>query len=510
MTRNIAILIVLVGVLLATRGVAQQGAAPPVTAGGTVPSTAPAATTPAPTPATTPAAATPAATVPGAARVKSADALPLDGREGRPLAIENFRPQSMLRVKQTPLTRASFPAIDIHTHLRFKLKQTAQQLDEWVATMDRENIALTVSLDATLGPQLGEHLAYLKPHADRFIVFAHIDWKGQGKDDDPASWDCQREDFARRVAKDLKAAKEQGIAGLKIFKDFGLTYKNADGSYLKIDDPRFDEIWSTCGQLGLPVIMHVADPAAFFLPIDEKNERWEELSRHPDWSFYGEKFPKREDLLAAMLRVIEKHKQTTFIGAHVASNSEDLTTVSQWLDKHPNLYVEIASRIAELGRQPVTARKFFVRYQDRILLGTDGPWPEDRLHSYWRFLETDDEYFPYSEKSFPPQGLWHIYGISLPQEVLRKVYADNALKLIPPAREKYTKQAERLLKLHPPAVPLPAAVIPPATTPPAAVPPAAGTPAAPPASGTPPAANPPTAVPPTTPPPASPAKPAAK
>ncbi len=424
-------------------------------------------------------------TAPATLPAETPAAPPLDGREGRQLLLESFRPQPMLRVKQTLLKHASVPAIDIHTHLRFKIKQTAQQLDDWVATMDRENIALAVSLDATLGPTLDEHLAFLKPHSDRFVVFAHIDWKGPGgKDDDPASWDCQREDFAKRVARDLKAAKEQGIAGLKIFKDFGLTYKGPDGKHLKIDDPRWDEIWSTCGQLGLPVIMHVADPAAFFQPIDEKNERWEELSRHKDWSFYGPEHPKREDLLAAMLRVIEKHRQTTFIGAHVASNSEDLTTVSQWLDKHPNLYVEIASRISELGRQPFTARKFFVRYQDRILLGTDGPWPEERLHAYWRFLETDDEYFSYSEKPFPPQGLWQIYGVSLPQEVLKKIYADNALKLIPAARDKYAKQAERLLKLHPPVAIPPVVVPPPMATPPAVpatppVVPAASAPATP-------------------------------
>ena len=165
---------------------------------------------------------------------------------------------------------------------------------------------------------------YGHKYPDRFAIFANIDWQGDGKADDPASWDCQRPDFARRVARELAAAKERGACGVKIFKQFGLEYKNADGSLLKIDDPRWDGIWQACGELGLPVLIHVADPAAFFLPIDETNERWEELHRHPEWSFYGPQFPKRDDLLAAFYGVVKRHPKTTFIAAHVASNAEDL------------------------------------------------------------------------------------------------------------------------------------------------------------------------------------------
>jgi predicted TIM-barrel fold metal-dependent hydrolase len=193
----------------------------------------------------------------------------------------------------------------------------------------------------------------------------------------------------------------------------------------------------------LPVLIHVADPAAFFLPIDETNERWEELHRHPEWSFYGPQFPRREKLLADFLRVVERHPRTVFIGAHLASNSEDLATLGQWLDRYPNLVVEIASRIAELGRQPFTARRFLIQYQDRLLFGTDGPWPEERLRLYWRFLETEDEYFPYSERPFPPQGFWNIYGVNLPDEVLRKIYYENALRVLPGAREKLETQQQR-------------------------------------------------------------------
>jgi len=179
------------------------------------------------------------------------------------------------------------------------------------------------------------------------------------------------------------------------------------------------------------VLIHTADPVAFFEPIDAENERWEELSRHPDWSFHGEDFPSHDELLAARNRVIARHPGTVFIGAHVANYPEDLARVGEWLDAYPNLYVEIAARIAELGRQPYTAERFFRRYADRILFGTDGPRSHGRLVPHWRFLETRDEYFRYADEPFPPQGLWNIYGLGLPDDVLRKVYHENAARLIP-------------------------------------------------------------------------------
>jgi predicted TIM-barrel fold metal-dependent hydrolase len=338
----------------------------------------------------------------------------------------------MIKVPEHQLKRAKFPVVDIHTHFRHTFRGGAEELTAWVELMDRNNIAMCVSLDGQWGEHFDEHTKLLwDKYRDRFAVFANIDWLGSGRVGEPATWDCQRPDFARRVARELAALKTRGACGVKIFKQFGLEYKNADGSLIKIDDSRFDEIWQACGELKLPVLIHVADPAAFFLPIDETNERWEELHRHPEWSFYGPKFPKREDLLAALLRVVKRHPQTIFISAHVASNAEDLAEVATWLDEHPNLYVEIASRIAELGRQPVTARKFLIKYQDRVLFGTDGPWPEVRVRLYWRFLETEDEYFPYSERPFPPQGLWNIYGVNLPDDVLQKIYYENTTKLLP-------------------------------------------------------------------------------
>jgi predicted TIM-barrel fold metal-dependent hydrolase len=361
----------------------------------------------------------------------------LDGREGRQLLLENFRPVPMLKVGRHEPARAKFPVVDVHTHFRHKFRGGADELAQWIELMDRHQIAVCVSLDGQWDELLEEHARLLwTKYKDRFAIFVNIDWQGAGKTDDPASWDCQRPDFARRVVRQLAAAKERGACGVKIFKQFGLTYRNPDGSLLRIDEERWDGIWRACGELGLPILIHTADPVAFFEPIDERNERWEELHRHPDWSFHGPRSPRHSELLAALNRVVERHPRTTFIAAHVANNAEDLTTVGHWLDKYPNLYLEIASRIGELGRQPFSARKFLIKYQDRVLFGTDGPWPEERLRRYWQFLETDDEYFPYSEKEFPPQGFWNIYGVSLPDEVLRKIYHENAARIVPSIKER--------------------------------------------------------------------------
>jgi len=368
---------------------------------------------------------------------------PLDGRDGRQLLLENYRPEPALRVDRTSITQAKIPTIDVHTHFRLKLR-SADQLDEFVKVMDQNNIAMCVSLDGHLGDELTDHIEFLARYPGRFAVLANIDWRGQGKSDEPATWDCHREDFARRMAVQIRDAKRRGVIGLKIFKDLGLTIRNPDGSLVRVDDRRWDPIWSACAELALPVLIHTADPVAFFQPIDAKNERWEELHRHPDWSFYRPGYPSHAELLAQLLDVVERHPKTSFIAAHVANNAEDLQTVSKWLDTYPNLYVEFASRINELGRQPYTARKFLIKHQDRILFGTDGPWPETRLRLYWRFLETYDEYFPYSEKEFPPQGLWNIYGVGLPDDVLQKIYRENALKLLPALKPNYERAVEAI------------------------------------------------------------------
>jgi predicted TIM-barrel fold metal-dependent hydrolase len=335
------------------------------------------------------------------------------------------------------MTRAGFPVVDVHTHLGFKLKGDPTALDGLVSVMDRNNIAVCVSLDGRLGSQLVEHQKYLwTKYRDRFVIFAHLDWIGEGHQDQPETWACNQPGFVRHTVEQLKAAKESGVSGLKFFKRFGLGHRNADGSLIQIDDRRWDPIWNVCGELGLPIIMHTADPSAFFEPIDKTNERIEELSRHPDWSFAGDQFPTRAELHTARLNVVRRHRGTTFLAAHLGNDGEDLAETSRWLDENPNLYVEFASRISELGRQPYSARDFLTKYADRILFGTDGPWPEKRIRLYWRFLETRDQYFRYSEYAYPPQGFWRIYGVDLEPEVLEKIYHGNAARIIPGVQER--------------------------------------------------------------------------
>ena len=355
------------------------------------------------------------------------------------LPLSEFRPRSTLKVAKTDLQHAKFPVIDVHNHFFFRYKGQRERLDEYVQVMDKNNIAISISLDAVLGKET-DHLKYLgQKHRNRLVSFAHIDFQGDGEKSDPATWASSQTGFVRTCVEQLQVAKESGILGIKFFKSFGLKYKNADGSLIKIDNPRWDPIWETCGRLDLPIIIHVADPVAFFDPIDARNERIEELGRHPDWSFHGAAFPSREELLAARNRVLKRHPETIFIGAHVANNGEDLARVGQWLDQYPNLVIEFASRINELGRQPYSSRDFFIKYQNRILFGTDGPWEDARLKLYWRLLETRDEYFPYSDKQPPPQGFWRIYGIHLPDDVLEKVYFRNALRIMPRLKPVYQK-----------------------------------------------------------------------
>lgn len=361
----------------------------------------------------------------------------LDGEDGRDLSLRQFQPQSRLVLPRTDIRHAKFPVVDVHTHFFIKMRHNEQALADFISVMDRNRIRVCVSLDGMLGEQLDAHFQFLhRQHRDRFVIFAHVDWRGDGAEDDPGSWACQRPGFAERTAEQLAAAVRRGVSGLKVFKQLGLGYRDPDGRLIPIDDPRWDPIWAACGSLGIPVLIHSGDPAAFFDPIDRFNERWEELSRNPSWSFHGRDFPSLDELTAARNRVVARHPKTQFIAAHLASSEHDLATLASWLDTYPNLHLDIASRISELGRQPYRARDFLIRYADRILFATDGPQPEARLHAYWRFLETWDEAFDYSEKVPPPQGLWQIDGVGLPDEVLRKVYYQNAAKLIPGVRER--------------------------------------------------------------------------
>jgi predicted TIM-barrel fold metal-dependent hydrolase len=228
----------------------------------------------------------------------------------------------------------------------------------------------------------------------------------------------------------LEESFKAGAKGLKFHKSLGLGVRHKDGTLMKVDDPKLDPIMEVCAKHHRPIMIHTADPAAFFTPLDRFNERWHELNTHPDWLFFGRDYPPQKELLAQFIRLVSRNPKTTFIGAHFGNNAEDVATVAKWLDENPNLYVDIDARISELGRQPYTARKFFLKYQDRVLFGTDTT-PNDResYRIYYRFLETDDEYFD-CQKSHHLQGFWMIYGVFLPKDVLAKIYYKNADRIL--------------------------------------------------------------------------------
>jgi predicted TIM-barrel fold metal-dependent hydrolase len=229
------------------------------------------------------------------------------------------------------------------------------------------------------------------------------------------------------MSKQIEDAVRRGARGLKILKEFGLEVKTKSGELLKIDDPRLNPMWSTCGRLGIPVAIHVGDPDAFFEPIDAHNERYDELSHFPEWSFYGNGFPSKRSLVDALARVFEAFPGTTFLSLHVGNWPENLDYVSEILKKHSNVFVDLGAREAELGRQPNRARKFFLEFQDRIVFGTDMRPEPTMYHNYFRWLETDDDYFEYY--GYPLQGRWKIYGLNLPAPVLKKIYSKNAEKI---------------------------------------------------------------------------------
>jgi len=354
------------------------------------------------------------------------------------LPVEQFQLRSMLHVHETKVERAAYPVIDIHTHIthagglegpgniRF-----AASAEECLAVMDRKNIQTMVNLTGGYGANLQQAIDKLQTaHPGRFLVFTEPAWSKAGD-----------ADYPRAQADLIEDAHKRGAKGLKVLKTLGLYLREnvTTGKLVRIDDRRFDPMWEAAGALKMPVAIHSSDPEAFFLPIDRYNERWEELHAHPDWSFYGKDFPSNRELQEARRNVMRRHPRTQFICLHVA-DSEDLAYVSECLDEHKNMHVEIAARIGELGRQPRTAFQFIEKYQDRMMFGTDAiphgtQTPQqvfnDQLYEiYYRFLETRDEYFDYAPAPVPPQGRWRIYGIGLPDQILKKVYYQNASRLL--------------------------------------------------------------------------------
>lgn len=341
------------------------------------------------------------------------------------MLLQNFRPKPQLVTRVTEVRKPRFPVIDAHNHLgeSFGGGWDQKPLAELLDRLDEAGIALYVDLDGGWGEDiLQRHLDYFKVRApERFRVFGGVDW---------SRWPEMGDAFPEYAARQLEVQKVWGADGLKIWKAFGLKVRDHKGELVRVDDLRLDPIWQTAGELGLPVLIHVADPVAFFEPVDETNERWEELQENPDWVFTSPPFPPFMEIINGLYNLVRRHPETTFIGAHVGCYAENLAWVGKMLDDCPNYYVDIAARLGELGRQPYSARRFFLQYQDRILFGSDfGPDPE-AYRLYYRFLETDDEYFNYNVGEVPQQGRWYIYGIFLPDEVLEKVYFRNAQKLL--------------------------------------------------------------------------------
>ncbi|HEU4573167.1 MAG TPA: amidohydrolase family protein [Candidatus Limnocylindrales bacterium] len=338
----------------------------------------------------------------------------------------------MLRVPRHDVPRPRVPAVDAHNHLgsAFGGDWATRSPAELGPVLDAAGIAAIVDLDGGWGEGLRREVErWREGLPGRVAVFAGLDY-GRWPDD-PA--------FGETEAARLRDGVAAGAAGLKVWKTLGLRARGPDGRLVAVDDPRLDPLWAAAGELGIPVTIHVADPIAFFEPLDGRNERWEELHDNPDWHVWPTRprgrpgldgFPPFDELIDGLEALVVRHPATTFIGAHVGCAVEDLDRVSAILESCPNFHVDLAARIAELGRQPYTAREFFLRWPDRIVFGTDlGPDPA-MYAIHYRFLETRDESFDYGLDDPPSQGRWQIHGLGLTDDVLAAVYAGNARRLI--------------------------------------------------------------------------------
>ena len=333
----------------------------------------------------------------------------------RPLTFEEYNPESMLKVPGQEITRAKFPFIDVHNHQR---RHSPTSLAEVVREMDAMNMAIMVNLSGGTGPALRDQVLLNERVAPgRFVTFANLNFA----DTDDPQWG------ARSAAQLERDVKEGGARGLKIAKNVGMTLRDKAGKRVPTNDARFDPVWAKAGELGIPVLIHTGEPPAFFLPVDAKNERWLELTLHPSRGRFGDDVPDFTALMAEQHAIFRKHSKTTFISAHLGWYGNDLAFLGKLLDELPNMMAELGAVIYEPGRQPRFAREFFTKYQDRILIGKDS-WVPSEYKTYFRVLESNDEYFPYHKKY---HAFWAMYGLGLPDEVLKKVYYGNALRVIP-------------------------------------------------------------------------------
>jgi predicted TIM-barrel fold metal-dependent hydrolase len=328
--------------------------------------------------------------------------------------FETYDPVSTLVVPEHKLTKSKFPFIDVHNH---QWNMGSGDLGNLITDMDKLNMKVMVNLSGGNGNGLKRMIENIKDHyPKRFIVFANVSFDNVGSN----GW-------TKKAVKQLEEDVKNGANGLKIFKNLGFSVKDINGKRVTIDDPRLDAIWEKCGELKIPVIIHTADPKPFWDPEDEHNERWLEIKTHPERKRGADNPAPWETLIEEQHRMFMKHPKTTFIAAHFGWYANNLNKLDSLLTQMPNVVVEFGAVIAELGRQPKAARKFFEKYQDRILFGKDS-WVPEEYATYFRVLETDDEYFPYHKKY---HAFWRMYGIGLPDSILKKVYYKNAIRIIP-------------------------------------------------------------------------------
>ena len=342
------------------------------------------------------------------------------------MPLDRYEPTSMLVTRETRVPRARFPFVDVHGHQDLSMGDSA--LASLVRQMDAMGLRTMVNLSGGSGERLAAQVRNARAkYPGRFVVFANVDWS---RVNDP--------EFARNAAAQLERdVRQGGAAGLKIFKNLGMDTFWADGSRVRTDDPRLDPIWAKAGELGIPVLIHTAEPPAFFLPLDEHNERYLELSQFPGRIRPPEKYPPFDSLVAEQHRMFRRHPRTTFISAHLSWLGQDLARLGRVLDSIPNMNVEVAAALYEIGRQPRAGRDFFLRYQDRIMMGKDTFGGPAEFEVYFRIFETSDEYFPWYRRR---HAFWGMYGLDLPDSVLRKVYYQNALRIVPSiAREGFPR-----------------------------------------------------------------------
>ncbi|MDG4824683.1 amidohydrolase family protein [Asanoa sp. WMMD1127] len=343
------------------------------------------------------------------------------------LRLRDYTPVAAIRRELTHVPRAAVPAVDVHNHLGRWLGDgdwLAPDVPALIDLMDEVGVRTIVNLDGRWDVELDANLARLdRAYPDRFVTFCHLDWSL-----------LHGPDPTGKLIAGLRRARDAGARGVKVWKDLGLTVTDASGAKVLPDDPRLSDVFAAAGELGLPVLIHTADPIAFFAPLDARNERLEELAANPDWWFGAPGYPSFDRLMAALEAVVARAPGTTFVGAHAGCAAEDLAWVDGMLTRHANFHIDLGGRLAELGRQPRATRRLILAHPDRVLFGSDAFPPTRAAYElWWRFLETEDECFPYAPgEAVPPQGRWDISAIGLPPEILPRVYATNALRVMSP------------------------------------------------------------------------------